>query len=173
MQSQYLDYIHFHDKPSCDTSSLSHMVLQEDISKYISKDKVKNYLDIAVSFPFDNKLSYIKDKYIFAQIVGYSNIAEPKNTAKDDDNLDVVEKTENKYLQGGEDTIRKSEKIIRKYQLYDGVCYFYGVELEPIAQCNSTLSSSKNIYMKVLVGPHVEVRRSIFYLNHNNFKLLG
>ena len=157
-------------------ASLYNHLLKTDISLYIDKNKVLNNCDTS-KYAITEKESKI-NKFIFAQIQGHSNIAEPLIVDQHHyDNLDVVEKTESKFLQGEDDIGKKYEKIIWKFQFNDGANLFYGFEYEEFNPNEISLmknfSNESNKFMKVLIGPIVEVRRGIFYLTKRNFRILG
>ena len=134
-----LSHIHVSDSylstmnPSIKSSSSSLLkhFLSTDIVSYINKDKVKQLIDFSQIKPSVKDYT-INNKYIFAQIQGYANIAEPlnANTHEDYDDLDVVEKTESKYLQGDDDanTNDKNENVVYKLKFTNGVEEFYGFE---------------------------------------------
>ena len=188
-----LSYIHVNDSylstinPSIKSSpsSLLKHLLNTDINEYINKDKVKQLIDFSQIKP-SVKDYVINNKYIFAQIQGYANIAEPLNANANEeyDDLDVVEKTESKYLQGDDDanTNSKNESVVYKLKFTNGVDEFYGFEynkfnneiLTMLKEClpNYKKENNGNKYLKCLIGPNVEIHRSIFYLNSSNFKLL-
>ena len=151
-------------------------LIENNIDEYVDKEKTKQNLDLS-QFTILNKLSYIKEKYIFAQIIGRENIAEKKNIYDDDDcdNLDVIEKTEHKFLQGEDNEINKFKKIVWNFAFNDGNTKFFGFEYQEFNR--DTVERIKNMnekdkFMKVIIGPNVEVRRGVFYLNKDNFTII-
>ena len=90
--------------------ALYNLLLKTDIKDYIDKEKIQSLYDLS-QCTFQQKQTTITNKYIFAQVQGHSNIAEPLH-ANDNhyDNLDVLEKTESKFLQGDDDKGKKYEK---------------------------------------------------------------
>ena len=82
---------------------------------------------------------------------------------------------DNKYLQGNDEKTLKTEKIYYKFEFTStGEDIFYGFEYNQFNQeTHDKLSNLKGPnFIKVLMGPKIEVRRGIFYLNNNNFKIL-
>lgn len=153
-------------------AQIFNFLLKEDLLLYVDKDKAISHIDIS-KYDFPSKVLNISNKLFFAQILSYSNIAEPvSNGEKGEDNLDVLEKTESKFLQGDNEGGKKAEKVIYKFQLTDGVCNFFGFEYEPLVNLQNTLKDINNKYPKVMIGPNVEIRRGIFYFNKNNFKIV-
>ena len=182
---KYLEYIHI--KPSFLQSTdpnivsrqkdLYNLLLKTNINEYIDKEKVKSLLDIS-QYTFDKKELKISNKYIFAQLQGHSNIAEPLQTNNQDyDNLDVLEKTESKFLQGDDNIGIKAEKYVWKLQLTEGINTFFGFEYQSFDDKNNNIlknfNSDTNKYLKVLLGPNIDVHRGVFYLTNDNFKILG
>ena len=157
--------------------ALYNLLLKTDIKYYIDKEKIQTSIDLS-QCNFQQKLTKITNKYIFAQLQGHSNIAEPLH-ANDNhyDNLDVLEKTESKFLQGDDDKSKKYEKYVWKLELTDGVNVFYGFEYHTFRDLDinqlKNITSDTNKYLKVLLGPNIDVHRGIFYLDSTNFKILG
>ena len=157
-------------------------LIETDISKYIDKDKVKNNFNSEL-YNLEVPKFLIDNKYIFAQINSIRNIAISKEETKlkEYDNLDEVEDEDNviddnKYLQSDEEKISKTEKIYYKFGLTTtGEDLFYGFEYSQFSNMiHDRLSSIKGpTFLKVLLGPKIEIRRGIFYLNNNNFKILS
>ena len=164
-----------------DNNKLYKNLLETRISTYIDKDKVKNNFNSEM-YNLDLVKSLITNKYIFAEILSLRNIAvsTEETKLKEYDNLDEVEDEENelddnKYLQGDEEKITKTEKIMYKFEFTTtGDDSFYGFEYSQFNNdIHEKLSSIKGpSVIKVLLGPNIEVRRGIFYLNNQNFKLL-
>ena len=151
-------------------------LIENNIDEFIDKDKIKQNLDLS-QFTILNKVNYIKQKYIFAQIIGRENIAEKKNIYDDDgsDNLDVIEKTEHKFLQGEDNESNKFKKIVWNFAFNDGNTKFFGFEYQEFNR--DTIERIKNMnekdkFMKVIIGPNVEIRRGIMYLNKDNFSII-
>ena len=143
------------------------------------------YYDLNFIVNFSNSIrlvnKVIENKYIFAQIISIRNIAISKEEAKykEYDNLDEIEDEDNdiddnKYLQGNEEKTLKTEKIYYKFGFSStGDDLFYGFEYNQFSQeIHERLANIKGPnYIKVLLGPNIEVRRGIFYLNNDNFIL--
>ncbi len=151
-------------------------LIENNIEEYIDKEKTKKNLDLS-QYTILNKLSFIKEKYIFAQIIGRENIAEKKNNYEDEDcdNLDVIEKTEHKFLQGDDNESNKFKKIVWNFAFNDGNTQFFGFEYKEFNK--ETLERIKRMdekdkFIKVIIGPNVEVRRGIFYLTKDNFRII-
>ena len=151
-------------------------LIENNIEEYIDKEKTKKNLDLS-QYKILNKLSFIKEKYIFAQIIGRENIAEKKNNYEDEDcdNLDVIEKTEHKFLQGDDNESNKFKKIVWNFAFNDGNTQFFGFEYKEFNK--ETLERIKRMdekdkFIKVIIGPNVEVRRGIFYLTKDNFRII-
>ena len=107
------------------------------------------------------------------QISGYSNIAEPsENINKSSDNLDVLDNFESKYLQSEGEELKRTEKVLLKFEMTEGVETYYGFEYENLNDLKASLKSSDNKFPKILIGPKTEIRRGIIYLRNNNTKLL-
>ena len=151
-------------------------LIENNIEEYIDKEKTKKNLDLS-QYTILNKLSFIKEKYIFAQIIGRENIAEKKNNYEDEDcdNLDVIEKTEHKFLQGDDNESNKFKKIVWNFAFNDGNTQFFGFEYKEFNK--ETLERIKRMdekdkFIKVIIGPNVEIRRGIFYLTKDNFRII-
>ena len=75
------------------------------------------------------------------------------------------------------DIIKKYEKYVWKLELTDGVNVFYGFEYHTFRDLDinqlKNITSDTNKYLKVLLGPNIDVHRGIFYLDSTNFKILG
>ena len=157
-------------------------LIKENILNFIDKVKIKNYFD-STKYTFEQSLQKIENKYIFAQIMSLRNVAISKEETKhkEYDNLDEIEDEDNdiddnKYLQGSEEKTLKTEKIYYKFGFTTtGDDIFYGFEYNQFNQeIHDKLSNIKGPeFFKVLLGPNIEVRRGIFYLNTNNFKILS
>ena len=79
-------------------------------------------------------------------------------------------------MQGNEQKITKTEKIYYKFSFTTtGDDLFYGFEYDQFSNLiHDKLSCIKGpVFLKVLLGPKIEIRRGIFYLNNNNFKILS
>ena len=156
-------------------------LLETNISNYIDKEKVKNNFNSEL-YNLEIQKSLIDNKYIFCQINSIRNIAISKEDTKlkEYDNLDEIEDEDNaiddnKYLQGEEGNISKTEKIYYKFELTTtGEDIFYGFEYSQFNQeIHDKLSSIKGpSFTKVLLGPKIEIRRGIFYFNNENFNIL-
>jgi hypothetical protein len=147
-------------------------ILSTDIKEFIDPDRVKNYCDLNTYLDFNTKQKNINDKTIFAQIIGYSNIAEPsEKQEKNEESLDVLDQFESKFLQGDDDSHKKAEKVVLKFQLSNGINTFYGFEYENVKAFNDLVNKESN-HPKILIGPKVEIRRGIFYLKNDNVLLL-
>ena len=192
--SENLKYIYFLDsyksqlppEISSNSTKLYEKLLATDISEYIDKEKVKSNFNSS-SYTIEQFKSLINDKFIFAQIINIRNIAISNETTKmkEYDNLDDVDEDDNdneinldnnKYLQGEETNHNKIEKIYYKIGLSsNGEDLFYGFEFDQFSnEIVDKLSSIKGpSFMKVLIGPKIEVRRGIFFLNNTNFKILS
>ena len=161
--------------------ALYNHLINENISNYIDKEKVKAYFDSEL-YNLEEPLQKIENKYIFCQVISVRNIAISKEEAKykEYDNLDEIEDEDNdiddnKYLQGNDEKTLKTEKIYYKFEFTStGEDIFYGFEYNQFNQeTHDKLSNLKGPnFIKVLMGPKIEVRRGIFYLNNNNFKIL-
>ena len=70
---------------------------------------------------------------------------------------------------------QKQKKYIKFGFTTTGEDLFYGFEYSQFNNLiHDKLSSIKGpIFLKVLLGPKIEVRRGIFYLNNNNFQILS
>lgn len=169
VKEEYLDAIH--GNGSMTQAQVFNLLLREDLQLYIDKDKAKSHIDIS-KCDFAAKVTNVSNKVFFAQIIGYSNIAEPVGSCeKGEDNLDVLEKTESKFLQGDDEGGKKVEKVIYKFQLTDGVSTFFGFEHEPLINLQYLIRDN-NKYPKIYIGPNVEVRRGIFYFKKTNLKIV-
>ena len=156
-------------------------LLKENIANFIDKERVKNYFNSEL-YTLEEPVKIIENKYIFAQINAIRNVAISKEEAKykEYDNLDEIEDEDNdiddnKYLQGNDEKTLKTEKIYYKFEFTStGEDIFYGFEYNQFNQeTHDKLSNLKGPnFIKVLMGPMIEVRRGIFYLNNNNFKIL-
>jgi hypothetical protein len=152
------------------------VIKTEDIENFIDKEKMKSF-KLSESCKFDIKKSIIKNNLLF-QIDGYSNIAEPLekvNKANEaNENLDETDNFESNYLQGdGEENVKQTEKVILKIKLINGVDTLYGFEYEELTELKRFLTANKeNKFVKIIVGPEIEVRRGIFYLSQKNVKLI-
>ena len=163
-------------------SKLYKHLIEANISNYINKEKVKNNFNSEL-YNLEIPKSLIDNKYIFAQINSIRNIAISKEDTKlkEYDNLDEVDDEDNdiddnKYLQGDEKKISKTEKIYYKFELTTtGEDLFYGFEYYQFNnEIHDKLSSIKGPnFVKVLLGPKIEIRRGIFYLNNDNFQILS
>ena len=157
-------------------------LIETNISNYIDKEKVKSNFN-SEHFNIELAKSLIDNKFIFAQINSIRNVAISKEETKlkEYDNLDEVDEEDNaiddnKYLQGDEEKIAKAEKIYYKFEFTTtGEDIFYGFEYNQFNNAiHDKLSSKKGPnFIKVLLGPKIEIRRGIFYLNNNNFKILS
>ena len=157
-------------------------LIETNISNYIDKEKVKNNFN-SEYFNIEVSKSLIDNKYIFAQINSIRNVAISKEDTKlkEYDNLDEVDDEDNaiddnKYLQGDEEKVSKTEKIYYKFGFTStGDDLFYGFEYSQFNNnIHDQLSSIKGPnFPKVLIGPKIEIRRGIFYLNNNNFQILS
>ena len=157
-------------------------LIETNISYYIDKEKVKKYFNSEI-YTLELPKSLIDNKYIFAQISLIRNVAvsNEETKLKEYDNLDEVDDEDNaiddnKYLQGDEEKVSKTEKIYYKFGFTTtGEDLFYGFEYSQFNNLiHDKLSSIKGpIFLKVLLGPKIEVRRGIFYLNNNNFQILS
>ena len=163
-------------------NALYNHLINEHISNFIDKEKAKSYFD-SDKYTLEEPVQKIENKYIFAQIITIRNIAISKEEAKykEYDNLDEIEDEDNdiddnKYLQGNEEKTLKTEKIYYKFGFSStGDNIFYGFEYNQFShEIHDKLSNIKgpNLF-KVLLGPNIEVRRGIFYLNNDNFKILS
>ena len=169
-----------------DNELLYKHLISENISKYIDKEKVKNYFN-SEFYNLENPVQMIENKYIFVQINSIRNVAISKEETKlkEYDNLDEIGDEDNdniddnKYLQGDEDKSTKTEKIYYKFGFTStGDDIFYGFEYMQFNwgshDIHEKLSNVKSDnLLKALLGPNIEVRRGIFYLNNNNFKILS
>ena len=163
-------------------NSLYNKLINESITNFIDIEKTKNYFNSEI-FTLEEPFKLIENKYIFAQIISIRNIAISKEEAKykEYDNLDEIEDEDNdiddnKYLQGNEEKTLKTEKIYYKFGFSStGDDLFYGFEYNQFSQeIHDRLANIKGPnYIKVLLGPNIEVRRGIFYLNNDNFKILS
>ena len=153
------------------------VIKTENIENFIDKEKMKSF-KLSESCKFDVKKTIIKNNLIF-QIEGYSNIAEPlekvnKANEANSENLDEVDNFESNYLQGdGEENVKQTEKVILKIKLINGVDTLYGFEYEELTELKKFFTTAKdNKFVKIIVGPEVEVRRGILYLSQKNVKLI-
>ena len=170
------------DEIKLNEDKLYNHLIETNISTYIDKEKVKNYFNSEL-YNIEVPKSLIDNKFIFAQIVSLRNVAISKEETKlkEYDNLDVVEDEDNviddnKYLQGNEQKVTKTEKIYYKFSFTTtGDDLFYGFEYDQFSNLiHDKLSCIKGpVFLKVLLGPKIEIRRGIFYLNNNNFKILS
>ena len=153
-----------------------------NISNYIDKAKVKSYFNSEI-YTLEEPIKKIENKYIFAQLISIRNIAISKEEAKykEYDNLDVIEDEDNdiddnKYLQRNDEKNIKTSKIYYKIGFTTtGDDLFYGFEYNQFSQEIHDKLANLNtpVLLKVLLGPNIEVRRGIFYLDNNNFKILS
>jgi hypothetical protein len=147
-------------------------VIESDIKTFIDNNRLKEYYEISEKTNFQIK-QYRSEKSILMQISGYSNIAESsENANKSSDNLDVLENFESKYLQSEGEENKKTEKVILKFDLTDGIDTYHGFEYECLNELKSFIKSSENKYPKILILPTTEIRRGIFYLQNDLLKLL-
>jgi hypothetical protein len=148
-------------------------IINTDINTFIDKERTKNYLHLSKHTNFSTKL-YEFNKFIFIKILGYSNIAEPiENVNKSSDNLDVLDNFESKYLQSEGEEMKKTEKVLLKFELTEGIDKYYGFEYESLNDLRNSLNSASNTkFPKILIGPKTEIRRGIIYMRNNNIKLL-
>lgn len=145
-------------------------IIKSDINEFIDKERAKNYLNLSLISGVDKKLAKL-EKYIFLEIIGYSNIADPieKDDQNNKESFDVLEKIDSKFLQSEDEPKVKTQKIILKMELSDGVDKIFGFEYENIKNIKTIIN---NKHPKILVGPKAEVRRGILYLDNSNVKLL-
>ena len=77
---------------------------------------------------------------------------------------------------------RNDEKNIKTSKIYYKIGFtttgddlFYGFEYNQFSQEIHDKLANLNtpVLLKVLLGPNIEVRRGIFYLDNNNFKILS
>ena len=187
---EYLKYIfsldnyinNLTDEIKSNKQKLYQHLIKTNISIYIDKEKVKNNFNSEI-YNLEVPKSLIDNKYIFAQINSIRNVAISKEETKlkEYDNLDEVDDEENaiddnKYLQGDEEKIAKTEKIYYKFEFTTtGEDSFFGFEYSQFSnEIHDKISSIKGpIFIKVLLGPKIEIRRGIFYLNNNNFQILS
>ena len=161
---------------------LYNKLINENITNFIDKEKVKNRFNSEI-YTLEEPFKLIENEYIFAQIMSIRNIAISIEEAKykEYDNLDEIDDEDNdiddnKYLQGNEEKSLKTEKIYYKFGLSStGDDLFYGFEYNQFShELHDKLSNIEGRnYIKVLLGPNIEVRRGIFYLNNDNFKILS
>ena len=157
-------------------------LIETNISDYIDKEKVKNNFNSSL-FNLQIQKSLIENIYIFAQIISIRNIniSKEETKLKEYDNLDEVEDEDNiiddnKYLQGDQEKVSKTEKITYKFEFTTtGEDSFYGFEYFQFNNnIHNKLSEIKGpSFPKVLLGPKIEIRRGIFYLNNANFQILS
>ena len=157
-------------------------LLNENISNYIDKVKAKQNFNSEL-YTLEDPVKKIENKYIFVQIISIRNVAISKEETKykEYDNLDEIEDEDNdiddnKYLQGNDEKTLKTEKIYYKFGLTStGDDIFYGFEYYQFNnEIHDKLSSIKGPnFVKVLLGPKIEIRRGIFYLNNDNFQILS
>ena len=110
-------------------------LIETNISNYIDKEKVKNNFNSQL-YTLEVTKSLIDNKYIFAQINFIRNVAVSceETKLKEYDNLDEVDDEDNaiddnKYLQGDEEKVSKTEKIYYKFGFTTtGEDLFYGFE---------------------------------------------
>ena len=79
-------------------------------------------------------------------------------------------------MQGDEEKVSKAEKIYYKFGFTTtGDDLFYGFEYNQFNNnIHDKLSSIKGPnFLKVIIGPKIEIRRGIYYLNNNNFQILS
>mgnify|MGYP003571572288 CR=1 FL=1 len=170
------------DEIKSNKEALYKHLVNENISNYIDKEKVKAYFNSEL-YNLEEPLQKIENKYIFCQVISVRNIAISKEEAKykEYDNLDEIEDEDNdiddnKYLQGNDEKNQKTSKIIYKFEFTStGDDLFYGFEYNQFShQTHDKLSNiTKSNLLKILLGPNIEVRRGIFYLNDSNFKILS
>ena len=180
ISSNYLNFLPIEIKSN--NEALYNHLINENISNYIDKEKVKAYFNSEI-YNLEEPFQKIENKYIFCQVISVRNIAISKEEAKykEYDNLDEIEDEDNdmddnKYLQGNEEKNQKTSKIIFKIEFSStGDDLFYGFEYNQFShQIHDKLSSVKKTNsLKVLLGPNIEVRRGIFYLNDSNLKILS
>ena len=180
ISSNYLNFLPIEIKSN--NEALYNHLINENISNYIDKEKAKAYFDSEL-YNLEEPLQKIENKYIFCQVISVRNIAISKEEAKykEYDNLDEIEDEDNdfddnKYLQGNDEKNQKTSKIIFKIEFSStGDDLFYGFEYNQFShQIHDKLSNVKKTNsLKVLLGPNIEVRRGIFYLNDSNFKILS
>ena len=157
-------------------------LIETNISNYIDKEKVIQNFNSEI-YTLEVPKSLIDNKYIFAQINFIRNVAVSceETKLKEYDNLDEIEDEDNviddnKYLQGDEEKVSKTEKIYYKFGFTTtGNDLFYGFEYTQFNNLiHDKLSSIKGpLFLKVLLGPKIEIRRGIYYLNNNNFQILS
>lgn len=154
---------------------LSHFV-KNNIAEYIDKKKVRSNVN-TYEFTFNNKLLKFNNKFIFAQIIGFENIAAPKENPhkKDYDNLDEVDDDDNKFLQGSDSNSNaKTEKLLVNFQFTtdgeDRFCGFEHYTFDAETAENIKKINGKSC-VKALIGPNFRVRRGFVYLNRENFKI--
>ena len=163
-------------------NKLYKLILDINISTFIDKEKVKKNFNSEL-YNLEIQKSLVDNKFIFAQINSIRNVAISKEDTKlkEYDNLDEVEEEDNviddnKYLQGEEEKISKTEKVYYKFEFTTtGEDIFYGFEYSQFNnEIHDKLSSIKGPnFIKVLLGPKIEIRRGIFYLNNENFHILS
>ena len=157
-------------------------LIETNISDFIDKEKVKKNFNSSI-YNLQIQKSLLENIYIFAQIVSIRNIniSKEETKLKEYDNLDEIEDEENviddnKYLQGDQEKITKTEKISYKFEFTTtGEDSFYGFEYTQFNnKIHELLSEIKGpVFPKVLLGPKIEIRRGIFYLHNNNFQILS
>ena len=180
ISSNYLNFLPIEIKSN--NEALYNHLINENISNYIDKEKVKAYFNSEI-YNLEEPFQKIENKYIFCQVISVRNIAISKEEAKykEYDNLDEIEDEDNdmddnKYLQGNDEKNQKTSKIIFKIEFSStGDDLFYGFEYNQFShQIHDKFSSVKKTNsLKVLLGPNIEVRRGIFYLNDSNLKILS
>ncbi len=147
-------------------------VVNSDLNIIVDKERLKTNFDLSSHAKFSTKF-YELNNYFLMQIIGYSNIAEPsENLNKSSDNLDVLDNFESKYLQSEGEEIKKTEKVLLKFEMTEGIDKYYGFEYENLNDLKAFLNSTNNKFPKIIIGPKTEIRRGIIYLRNNNTKLL-
>lgn len=158
------------------TNTIEEDLLKEinrtDINDFIDKERLEKYSNLKSHLDFATKLSHVNNKFLLFQITGNCNIAEPSNKIdKNGENLDVLDQFESKFLQGDEEVKKNFEKVVLKLQMTDGLNVCYGFEYETV-KIISELLGGDNKFPKIIVGPNLEIRRGIIYLNNSNTRLL-
>ena len=147
-------------------------VVNTDINLIIDKERIKSKFNLS-SQPKFSKF-YELNNYFLMQIIGYSNIAEPsENLNKSSNNLDVLDNLDSKFLQSEGEEKKKTEKILLKFEMTEGIDKYYGFEYENLNELKASFNSSSNKFPKIILGPKTEIRRGILFLRNNNTKLLS
>lgn len=165
------DKVEIHQNSNKIEDKILSEIISNDISKFIDTEKVTNFCKLSDFAKFDIKEKKI-NKNIFFQIKGYSNIAEPSEKVDKSGDIDVLENFDSKYLQSEGEEIKKSEKIVLKFELTNGVDTIYAFEYEDLKDLKKYLISTENKFVKIVVGPNIEIRRGIVYLKNDNLNLL-